>query len=130
MRKITSEILVAIAAASFATAGIAGGKLGAGGGGGVGVGAGANVGAAGAHVGANAGVNANASASGEANSNGRFADEREFGRDRAQTRMSEEGLEHQKQKSNMAPSHRKGPKNGVEASGSAKESAETRLNSN
>jgi hypothetical protein len=116
MRKITTELLVAVAAASFATAGMAGGKLGAGAGGGVGVGAGANVGAAGANVGANAG--ANASASGMANSNGQFANDRDFGRDRAQSRMSEEGLEHQKAKS--ASAKRKGPKEGAEAEGSGR----------
>jgi len=77
------KILIASAvAAMFAGPALAGGSLG--------VGVGANV---------NAGVNAgghgaSASAAENANANGRFAADRDFGRDRAEDRMSAQGKAH------------------------------------
>lgn len=107
MKKFTTEIMVALAAASFATAGMAGGdKVGAGAGGS----AGAHAGSAGANAGANAGGSAGAHASpqGQANSNGQFLTERErqFGQERAETRRSDRGNE--KERASTAPGERKG----------------------
>jgi hypothetical protein len=124
MKKFTIEVLAALAAAGIAGAAFAGGKGGAG----AGVGAAAGVGAnAGVNAGANAaGGNAGAHVSpqGSANSNGQFQTGRQFGLDRAQERMSEEGLEHQK--ATTAPAERKGPKANAETSGSSRARTETR----
>jgi hypothetical protein len=66
--------------------------------------AGVGVGAAGVGVGANANVNANANANADSrgpsasaieNSNGSFAADRDFGRDRALERMSAQGKAHE-----------------------------------
>ena len=128
MKKFTIEVLAALAAASLAGAAFAGGRGGAGAGVGAAAGVGANAGVnAGANAaGANAGGNAAAHVSpqGSANSNGQFQTDRQFGLDRAQDRMSEEGLEHQKATS--APAERKGPNAGAETSGSARARTETR----
>ena len=108
MNKITTNVLVALAAASFAGAGMAGGNKG-GAGAGVSAGASANAGGvAGAHV----------STQGEANANGQFQTEREFGQARAETRRSEQGMEHQK--ATVAPGERKGPKADAAAEGAVK----------
>ena len=73
----------------------------------------AAVAAGGSHAGTGAGAAAGASAgsghlsaSGQANGNGRFAADRDTGLDRAQERMSEQGLAHEKATS--APGKRKG----------------------
>lgn len=116
MKKITIDLLVALAALSIGGAAYAAGRGGGPAGVSVGAGAGAGAGAsaAGAHV----------STAGNANANGQFSSDRQFGLDRAQSRMSEEGLEHEKATS--APARRKGPKAGAEASGEAKAGASSR----
>ena len=132
MKKFTIEILAALAAASLAGAAFAGGKGGAGAGVGAAAGVGANAGVnAGANAGANAaGANAGGNAAshvspqGSANSNGQFQTDRQFGLDRAQDRMSEEGLEHRK--ATTAPAERKGPKANTETSGSSSARTGTR----
>ena len=92
MKNSTTAMLIAMAAASYAAAGIAGGK------GGPSAGAGANVGAGGSHM----------SASGQANTNGRYASEREFGQDRAAERRADQADEHARDVG--ASGKRKGPK--------------------
>jgi hypothetical protein len=73
----------------------------------------ASVAAGGSHAGAGAGAGAGASAgaghlsaSGQANTNGRYAADRDTGLDRAQDRMSEQGLAHEK--ASAAAGQRKG----------------------
>lgn len=126
MKKILSTFLCALAAAAYAAPGVAAGP---GGGASAGAGVGAGVGAGASHVGAGAGVNmgagpgSNISAAGQANSNGRFATDREFGLDRAQERMSEQGQAHEK--ATTSSGKRRGPKTPeTSASGSAGAGAE------
>jgi hypothetical protein len=99
MKKITTAVLAALAAASFASMGYAQVRAGAGVGVNAGVGAGANVGGA------------NASTSGQANANGQFTTDRDFGRDRARERMSAEGRAHEQATTNTH-AKRKGQQTG------------------
>jgi hypothetical protein len=68
-------------------------------------------------AGASAG-GANASTTGQANANGQFTTDRQFGLDRAQDRMSEQGQAHEKATTNTN-AKRKGPKAGDTPAGSA-----------
>ena len=119
MRKIIPAFAcIALACAAPALAGGPGGH-------GAGARAGAGVGA-----GVNTSINAGGrgpSATAMENSNGRFVTDREFGRDRAEERMSEQGRVHWR--SDPVPANRRGqPKTeaGAAASGGAAAEAGTR----
>ena len=112
--------ILALAAIAFAAPVLAG----PGAGGNAGAGLSVGIGAGGVHAGANANANANAgtrgpSASAIENSNGQFSTDRDFGRARAEERMSAQGLAHS-QASNDADKkrHRKplGTRLGAEGS--------------
>jgi hypothetical protein len=108
MKKIL--IASAVAALSCAIPALAGGPLGVSGGarGNAGVGVGAAGVGANVNAGANADVNGSMggtrapNATAAENSNGRFAADRDFGRDRAEDRMSDEGRKHQRSGSSHA----------------------------
>lgn len=138
LKQAAAPALCALAAAVFAQSAIAGGPLGAGARGGVGaqIGAGANVPpvgvGAGAAAGVSAGVNARAdvpvpSARALENANGQFIEDRKFGLDRAQERLSEEGAEHQKatEAVKKKAARRAGGAAGASSESSAQSSAST-----
>ena len=126
MRKmIPAFACIALACAAPALAGGPGGH-----GAGVRAGAGLGAGAVGVGAGVNTSINAGGrgpSATAMENSNGRFVTDREFGRDRAEERMSEQGRVHWR--SDPVSANRRGqPKAeaGAAASGGAAAEAGTR----
>jgi hypothetical protein len=106
-------------AGGFGAGGIGGGGFGAGSGGGNGFGAGTS---------ARGSIDPHISAEGTANSNGPTAADRDFGRDRAEDRASQQGLSH----SNESTTTRTTRVQGAEAGGSSAThmSAEGRANTN
>jgi len=108
MKIPTLHVIAVLAAASLSTLAHAGGK-----------------GGAAANVGAGAGSGgANISASGQANTNGAFAEERQFGQDRAAARRSAQGTAHEKGSASSSKSQGPKPVTGasVEVEGAAKSS--------